>query len=84
LVAPDSVLRQAAGRGTTEAASFRRGTLVQFQLEAARARSLRPDLAFMSGGWAKCPAHAWVPNLLAAVWESARTRGDLASIGGSP
>lgn len=73
LAAPDSVVRQAVGPGMSAAGLYRRGTLVQLQLEAARARTLRPDLAFMTVSWSKCPAHAWVPGLLSAVWESAQT-----------
>lgn len=71
LAAPNSVLRQATGGGTTVAGSFRPGTLVVFSLEAARARTLRRDLTFMTGSWSRCPAHAWVPRLLATVWERA-------------
>jgi hypothetical protein len=71
LVAPESVLRQATRAGTTPAASFRPGTLVLFRLEAARARSLRHDVAFMTGSWSRCPANAWVPRLFAAVWDRA-------------
>jgi hypothetical protein len=80
LKAPDSVLRQAVAIGTTGSGSFRRGTLVQLQLEAARASSLRPDIAFMTSSWSRCPAHAWVPALLAAVWERVATaRQDMSS-----
>jgi hypothetical protein len=69
LAAPDSVLRQAVAPGATTAGSFRRGTIVLLELEAARARSLRRDVAFMTGSWSRCPAHRWVPALLAAVWD---------------
>jgi hypothetical protein len=69
LVAPDSVLRQAVSLGATSVGSFRPGTIVVLELEAARARSLRRDVAFMTGSWSRCPAHRWVPALLAAVWD---------------
>lgn len=74
LEAPESVLRQAVAAGTTAAGFFRPGTLVAFDLEAARAASLRPDVTFLTGGWSRCPAHAWVPALLAAVWRRAAQR----------
>lgn len=69
LAAPDSVLRQAVAPGVTTAGSFRRGTIVLLRLEAARARSLRRDVAFMTGSWSRCPAHRWVPALLTTIWD---------------
>lgn len=72
LAAPDSVPREATERGTNAVTAYRQGTLVLFQLEKARERTLRPDMAFMTGGWSRCPAHSWVQKLLAAVWERAR------------
>jgi hypothetical protein len=70
LVAPENVLRQAVKQGTTEVGSFRPGTLVILRLEAARARSLRRDIAFMTndGNWSRCPANRWVVTLLTVVW----------------
>ena len=73
LVAPTRVLRQAEARGEIAEGSFRPGTLVLLNLEAARARTLRQDIAFLAGGWSACPAHNWVPALLAAVWQRAVT-----------
>lgn len=81
LSAPARVVRQARERGTVASGSFRSGTLVLLGLEAARARTLRLDMAFMTRSWSKCPAHAWVPALLAAVWAKAR---DDAGAGTSP
>lgn len=71
LSAPDSVPREAVAAGSTSIASFREGTLVLLRLEKARERTLRPDIAFMTGTWSRCPAHKWVPALLAAVWQRA-------------
>ncbi len=71
LAAPNSIVRQATAAGSMEEGSFRPGTLVLFRLERARDRSLRHDVAFMTTSWSRCPAHAWVPRLLSAVWESA-------------
>ncbi|MGF7213668.1 hypothetical protein GGE65_008314 [Skermanella aerolata] len=82
LVAPETVLRQAAGMGTTTEASFQPGTLVTFSLEEAWSRSLSSDIAFMTDGWSRCPAHAWVPALLAATWDRAGQRRSME--GGRP
>ncbi|MBR0682630.1 hypothetical protein GXW74_19210 [Roseomonas eburnea] len=71
LVAPARVLRRAEAMGETAQGAFRPGTLVLLDLEAARTRSSRRDIAFLTGAWSACPAHAWVPALLAAVWERA-------------
>lgn len=71
LAAPPRVLRRATGLGTTAHGTFRDGTLVLFCTEAARARSLAHDVAFLTGSWSRCPAQAWVPALLASVWQRA-------------
>ncbi|MEX2643084.1 MAG: hypothetical protein WD270_06500 [Acetobacterales bacterium] len=71
LTAPETLIYQATGAGSTAGASYRAGTLVLFRLERARARTLRADIAFMSGNWSRCPANGWVPRLLAAVWHRA-------------
>jgi hypothetical protein len=71
LSAPATVLREATGAGAVGGARYREGTLVMLELEAARAQSLRFDLALMSCSWSRCPAHRWVPELLAAVWARA-------------
>lgn len=75
LAAPPRVLRHATARGATAHGEFRAGTLVVFCLEAARARSLAHDIAFLTGSWSRCPAQAWVPALLAAVWQRAAEGG---------
>jgi hypothetical protein len=72
LSAPDTVPREAVDRGVNGVTGYRPGTLVLLQLEKARERTLSPEMAFMTSGWSRCPAHAWVPALLAAVWERAR------------
>jgi hypothetical protein len=41
------------------------------QLDAARERRPGPDVEFMVGSWAHCPAAAFVPALLRVVWERA-------------
>jgi hypothetical protein len=71
LFAPPSVLRQADGPGATVCGAVRAGTLVVLELEAARQRSPGRDVEFMVGHWAQCPAAAFVPALLRAVWQRA-------------
>jgi hypothetical protein len=71
LFAPPSVLRQATIPGDTVAGSVRAGTLVLLELDAAHARTPGPDIAFMADNWARCPAAAFVPALLRAVFERA-------------
>jgi hypothetical protein len=71
LFAPPSVLRQATMSGSTVAGNVRAGTLVVMQLDAAHARSPGPEVEFMVGSWAQCPAAAFVPALLRVVWERA-------------
>jgi hypothetical protein len=72
LFAPPSVLRQAAVPGVTVAGEVRAGTLVVLELDAARVHTPGPELEFMVGHWAQCPAAAFVPALLRAVWERSR------------
>ena len=71
LFAPPSVLRQAVMPGATVAGAVRAGTLVILGLEAARERTPGRDVEFMEGNWAQCPAAAFVPALLSAVWKRA-------------
>jgi hypothetical protein len=71
LFAPPSVLRQATVPGATVAGAVRAGTLVMLELDAARERSGGADIEFMVGHWAQCPAAAFVPALLRAVWGQA-------------
>ena len=57
--------------GATVAGAVRAGTLVILGLEAARERTPGRDVEFMAGNWAQCPAAAFVPALLGAVWKRA-------------
>ena len=72
LVAPEQVVRQPTKAGASLAGDFSDSTLILLQLKAANARSPGPEMAFMTQNWARCPAHAWVPALLAAVWRAAQ------------
>jgi hypothetical protein len=40
-------------------------------LATAQERESSPEIVFMKGTWAECPAAGWVPALLRAVWERA-------------
>jgi len=72
LVAPTQVVRQPTRGGESLAGEFGDSTLILLQLDAANARAPSAEMAFMTGTWAQCPAHAWVPALLAAVWRAAK------------
>ena len=69
--APPNVLRQAVMPGATVSGAVRAGTLIILGLEAARERTPGRDVEFMEGNWAQCPAVAFVPALLQAVWKRA-------------
>ncbi|MGO9420036.1 hypothetical protein [Roseiarcus sp.] len=72
LVAPQQVVRQPTEAGLTLAGEYSPATLVLLQLDAANSRAPSPSTAFMTQSWARCPAHAWAPALLAAVWRAAQ------------
>ena len=72
LYAPESVLREATQRGATVAGEVQPGSLMMLQLDAIRAHAPGDaDVVFMAGTWAECPAIAFVPALLRAVWDGA-------------
>jgi hypothetical protein len=71
LVAPEQVLRQPRMRGESLAGEFDATTLVLLKLSAAHKQAPTAELAFMAQSWSRCPAHAWVPALLASVWRAA-------------
>jgi hypothetical protein len=72
LYAPATVLRQATSRGSTAIGEMRAGTVVRLRLDMARAQSPGdPEVVFLAGTWAECPAIAFVPALLRAVWDGA-------------
>jgi len=71
LKAPESVLREAVPESGPGAAAIRPGTLVVLDLKAAQQRDARPEIVFMTGSWSQCPAAAWVPALIRAVWDRA-------------
>jgi hypothetical protein len=72
LFAPVQVVRQPTRAGASLAGEFGDATLILLRLRDANDRSPSPEMAFMTQSWARCPAHAWVPALLAAVWRAAQ------------
>jgi hypothetical protein len=73
LSAPPRLLRRATESFATPALPrrVRRGALIVFELKHAIAGSGDTHQAFMADGWSRCPAHAFVPALLRAVYRRA-------------
>jgi hypothetical protein len=71
LKAPESVLRRASFKSSVETDGIKPGTLVVFDLNAAQQRDSAPEIVFMANSWSQCPAAAWVPAFLGAVWDRA-------------
>lgn len=71
LKAPESVLRQASFKSPVRGDGIEPGTLVVLDLDAAQQRDAAPEIVFMANSWSQCPAAAWVPALLGAVWDRA-------------
>jgi hypothetical protein len=47
------------------------GAMVMLNLEEAGPHAPDPDITFMHGHWSFCPAEAFIPALLRAVWREA-------------
>ena len=77
LSAPPRLLRRSREGFATRAlpGAMPAGALIVFNLNRAHAATMDADLAFMTRGWSRCPAHAFVPALLRAVWEEVATGG---------
>jgi hypothetical protein len=72
LRAPESAVREARpGSSVTPGDAIRPGTLVVFDLATAQHRDAGAEIVFMAGSWAQCPAAAWVPAFIRAVWHRA-------------
>jgi hypothetical protein len=76
LIAPQQVVRQPMRAGLSIAGDFDDTTLVLLQLDAANTVSPSAEMAFMTQSWSRCPAHAWVPALLAAAWRGVQGHPD--------
>jgi hypothetical protein len=51
------------------------GAMVMLDLEKAGPHAPDPDIVFMHGKWSFCPAEAFIPALLRAVWRRAGGEG---------
>jgi hypothetical protein len=71
LQAPESALREASAEASVGVDEIRPGTLVVLDLKSAQQHDAGPEIVFLSGSWSQCPAAAWVPALIRAVWERA-------------
>jgi hypothetical protein len=71
LFAPESVLRTAVAEKPVGSDAIRQGTLVALDLRTAQQRDGSPEIVFMAGSWSQCPATAWVPAFIRAVWQRA-------------
>jgi hypothetical protein len=71
LNAPKNVLREAIPDAPLGIDAIRPGTLVVLDLATAQQRDTGPEIVFMAGSWSQCPASAWVPAFIRAVWERA-------------
>jgi hypothetical protein len=69
LFAPESVLRTAVEGRPGGPDAIRQATLVVLDLGAAQQRDDSPEIVFMTGSWSQCPATAWVPAFIRAVWQ---------------
>jgi len=71
LRAPPRVVREARDAGSI--ADVRHGARALIVMAVDSARKRGPDSgAFFAGHWNQCPAHAFVPKLLAEIWRVAR------------
>jgi hypothetical protein len=68
LFAPALVLRQATGSGKQTGCPYDKNTVFLFELESAHTVWGAEDLIFLDATWSRCPAEAWVPAFLRAVW----------------
>jgi hypothetical protein len=71
LRAPSRIIREARDDVLVGDTKVRARSLVMMSVEAARKASPNDGFGFFAGHWNRCPAHAFVPRLLARIWEIA-------------
>jgi hypothetical protein len=71
LRAPPRIIREARDEIAVGGTRVRARSLVMLSVEAARKASPDDGFGFFAGHWNRCPAHAFVPRLLARIWETA-------------
>lgn len=88
LTPPETLLRQVQTKTTFRGKTYARGTLFQLQNETASKDvtngAKRTGLAMMDESWSQCPAHGWIPKLLAQVWTRARAVRQLSDVSLAP
>jgi len=72
LRAPERAVREAREDVRAGNVCARERAIILLGVESARKRSSDPGIAFFAGQWNECPAHAFVPALLAEIWKTAR------------
>jgi hypothetical protein len=72
LRAPRRAVREARDRVRVGNVRAGERSIILLGVESARKRSSDPGIAFFAGQWNECPAHAFVPALLAEIWKTAR------------
>lgn len=71
LRAPSRIIREAREDISIGDTKVRARSLVMMSVETARKASPDDGFGFFAGHWNRCPAHAFVPRLLARIWEVA-------------
>src|ERR1044072_1686595 len=71
LRAPPRIIREARDEILIGDTRMRARSLVMMSVETARKASPNDGFGFFADHWNRCPAHAFVPRLLARIWEIA-------------
>ncbi|MFL5042709.1 MAG: hypothetical protein ACJ8D0_23150 [Xanthobacteraceae bacterium] len=72
LRAPQRAVREARDSVCAGSIRVRERSIILLGVESARKHGSDPGIAFFTGQWNECPAHAFVPALLAEIWKTAR------------
>jgi hypothetical protein len=72
LRAPPRAVREARDSVRVGNVRARERSIILLSVESARQHGSDPGIAFFAGQWNQCPAHAFVPALLAEIWKTAR------------
>jgi hypothetical protein len=72
LRAPAHAVREARDSVRVGNVRVRERSIILLGVECARKNGADPGIAFFTGQWNECPAHAFVPALLAEIWKTAR------------
>jgi hypothetical protein len=72
LRAPPRAVREARDSVGAGSVRVRERSIILLGVESARKQGSDSGIAFFAGQWNECPAHAFVPALLAEIWKAAR------------